>query len=120
MSDKYFIELRQSLKKRAWQQALLITEKLLLKNQLASNLHLLKGNLLQLQEDEDIELKQVEKAYKWALKLDPQYLEAWLELYHFYDVVIENKAQKLKCKKTIKALIKKILAELDYVSPKGE
>jgi hypothetical protein len=81
-------------------------------NPLAAQLHLLRGQLIQLRDENTASsLADAEAAFTRALALDGTYFEALVELMHFYDAVSADAPKAIIYAKQVKALAQKALDE---------
>lgn len=63
----------------------------------SSELWLIRGNLIQLgDEDCPYGLEEAATCYQKAVEINPDYVEAWEEIGHYYDIIEPNKAISLK------------------------
>ena len=112
MKKDVYAALQRLLKAKRWEVALAQVDTLLAANPLAAQLHLLRGQLIQLQgESTAYALDDAEAAFKKALELDGTYFDALVELMHFYDAVCADPPKALAYAKQVKALAQKALDE---------
>jgi len=91
-------------------------DELLASNPCAAQLYLLRGQLIQLRGDSTAyALDDAEAAFKKALELDNTYLDALVELMHFYDAVCADMPKAVKYAKQVKMLTQKALDEANAV-----
>lgn len=108
--------LQRLLKAKKWEEALAQVDALLAANPLAAQLYLLRGQLIQLQnESTAYTLDDTEAAFKRALELDGTHFDALVELMHFYDAVCADPPKALAYAKQVKALAQKALDEANDV-----
>jgi hypothetical protein len=116
MKKDVYTALQRLLKAKRWEKALAQVDTLLAANPLAAQLHLLRGQLIQLQDESTAyALADAEAAFKRALELDRTYLDALLELMHFYDAVCADPPKALAYARQVKALAQKALDEASDV-----
>jgi tetratricopeptide (TPR) repeat protein len=116
MKKDVYAALQRLLKAKKWEKALTQVDTLLAANPLAAQLHLLRGQLIQLQgESTAYALEDAEAAFKRALELDGTYFDALVELMHFYDAVSADPPKALAYAKQVKALAQKALDEASDV-----
>jgi tetratricopeptide (TPR) repeat protein len=112
MSNDPCVALQRLLKAQLWKEALAQVDTLLEANPCAVQLHLLHGQLIQLQdENTPYTLEDAEKAFRRAVELDTTYFDALVELMHFYDAVCPDTPKAVAYAKQVKALAQKALAE---------
>ena len=112
MSSDQYVTLQRLLKAQRWEEALAQVDALLEANPFAAQLHLLRGQLIQLQdENTPYALEDAEKAFQRAVELDTTYFDGLVELMHFYDAVCPDTPKAVAYAKQIKALAQKALAE---------
>lgn len=112
MSRDPHATLQHLLEDQLWDEALTQVDKLLEANPLAAQLHLLRGQLIQLQdENTPYSLEDTEQAFQRAAELDTTYFDAIVELMHFYDAVCPDAAKAIEYAKQVKALAQKALTE---------
>ena len=111
-----YAALQGLLKAKRWQKALAQVDALLASNPLAAQLHLLRGQLIQLQsESTAYALDDAEAAFKRALELDGTYFDALVELMHFYDAVCADTPKAMVYATQVKALAQKALDDASDV-----
>ena len=87
MKRDQYTALKRLLKTKKWEEALTKVDELLASNPFAAQLYLLRGQLIQLQDDSTAyALDDAEAAFKRALELKNTSLDALVELMHFYNV----------------------------------
>ena len=112
MSSNQWVTLQRLLEGQLWEEALAQVDQLLEANPFAAQLHLLRGQLIQLQdENTPYSLEDAEKAFQRAVELDATYFDALVELMHFYDAVCPDTPKAVAYAKQVKALARKALAE---------
>ena len=112
MTNDPYTALQCLLKAKRWEEALTQVDVLLVSNPLAAQLYLLRGQLIQLQEQSTAySLTDAETAFKRALELDETYFDVRLELMHFYDAVCADAPQAITYAKQVKILAQKALDE---------
>lgn len=112
MSSDPCVTLQHLLAAQLWEEALAHVDALLEANPLAAQLHLLRGQLIQLQDkNTPYALEDAEKAFQRAAELDATYFDALGELMHFYDAVCPDMPKAVAYAKQVKALAQKALAE---------
>jgi hypothetical protein len=112
MSRDPWVTLQHLLEDQLWEEALTQVDALLVANPLAAQLHLLRGQLIQLQdENSPCSLEDAEKAFQRALGLHTAYFDAMVELMHFYDAVCPDTPKAIEYAKQVKALAQKALSE---------
>ncbi len=108
--------IKSLLDSNMWTAAIAKVESLLISNPLAIQLHLLRGQLIQLQdENTTYTLDEVEKAFQMAVELDATYFDALVELMHFYDAVCPNAPKAITYAKQVKTIAQKALDEASAV-----
>jgi tetratricopeptide (TPR) repeat protein len=116
MKRDQYTALKRLLKTKKWEEALTKVDALLASNPFAAQLYLLRGQLIQLQDDSTAyALDDAEAAFKRALELDNTYLDALVELMHFYDAVCADSPKAVTYAKKVKALAQKALDEASAV-----
>jgi tetratricopeptide (TPR) repeat protein len=116
MKKDQYTALQRLLKAKQWEEALTRVDALLASNPCAAQLYLLRGQLIQLQDDRTVyALDDAETAFKRALELDNTSLEALVELLHFYDAVCADAPKAITYAKQVKALAQKALDEASAV-----
>jgi len=109
MSSDPCVTLQRLLEAQLWEEALAQVETLLEANPCAAQLHLLRGQLIQLQdENTPYALEDVEKAFRRAVELDATYFDALVELMHFYEAVCPDTPQAVAYAKQVTALAQKV------------
>lgn len=110
MKTHQYATLKRLLKTQKWEKALTKVEELLVANPCAAQLHLLRGQLIQLQGEETAyTLDEAEASFKRALAFDDTYFDALVELMHWYDVVYSDTAKAVEYAKKVKAIAQKSL-----------
>jgi hypothetical protein len=112
MQKDPYAALQRLLKTKRWEEALVQVDALLVSNPLAAQLHLLRGQLIQLRDENTASsLADAEAAFTRALALDGTYFDALVELMHFYDAVSADAPKAIIYAKQVKALAQKALDE---------
>ena len=107
-----FDALKNMLEARRWTEALAKVDALLASNPLAAQLHLLRGQLIQLQsENTAYTLDDVALAFNNALALDDTYFDALVELMHFYDAVCPDMRKAVAYATQVKTIALQALDE---------
>jgi hypothetical protein len=110
MKKDPYAALQRLLKTKRWEEALVQVDALLVSNPLAAQLHLLRGQLIQLQsESTAYSLADAEAAFTRALALDGTYFDALVELMHFYGAVCADTPKAIAYAEQVKALAQKAL-----------
>jgi len=116
MSRDPCVALQYLIENQLWEEALTQIHKLLEANPLAAQLHLLRGQLIQLQdENTPYSLEDAEQAFRRAVELDTTYFDAIVELMHFYDAVCPDTPKAIEYAKQVKAFAQKALSEADTI-----
>ena len=116
MKRDQYTTLKRLLKTKKWEEALTKVDELLASNPFAAQLYLLRGQLIQLQDDSTAyALDDAEAAFKRALELENTSLDALVELMHFYDAVCADTPKAIRYAKKVKALAQKALDEASTV-----
>jgi tetratricopeptide (TPR) repeat protein len=116
MSSDPCVTLRRLLEAQRWEEALTHVEELLEANPLAAQLHLLRGQLVQLQDvNTPYLLEDAEKAFQKAIGIDATYFDALVELMHFYDAVCPDTSKAVAYARQVKTLAQKALTEADTI-----
>jgi tetratricopeptide (TPR) repeat protein len=116
MKRDQYTALKRLLKTKKWEEALTKVDELLASNPFAAQLYLLRGQLIQLQDNSTAyALDDAEAAFKRALELDNTYLDALVELMHFYDAVCADTSKAITYARKVKALAQKALDEASAV-----
>lgn len=111
-SSDQCVTLQRLLEAQRWEEALAQVDQLLEANPCAAQLHLLRGQPIQWQdENTPYALEDAEKAFHRAVELDATYFDALVELMHFYDAVCPDTPKAVAYAKQVKALAQKALAE---------
>ena len=104
--------LKTMLEARRWTEALAKVDEMLASNPCAAQLHLLRGQLLQLQnEHTPYTLDDAALALQNALALDDTYFDALVELMHFYDAVCPDMRKAVAYATQVKTIALQALDE---------
>lgn len=104
--------LKNMLEAKRWTEALAKVDEMLAANPFAAQLHLLRGQLIQLQsENTTYTLDDVALAFQNALALDDTYFDALVELMHFYDAVCPDMRKAVTYATKVKTIALKALDE---------
>ena len=104
--------LKNMLEAKQWTAALARVDEMLASNPCAAQLHLLRGQLIQLQSEHTAyTLDDVALAFQNALALDGTYFDALVELMHFYDAVCPDMRQAVTYATKVKTIALQALDE---------
>jgi len=116
MNDSQYSTLKSLLESKMWEAALATVESLLPSHPLAVQLHLLRGQLIQLQdENTSYPLDEVEKSLQRAVELEATYFDALVELMHFYDAVCPDMPKAITYAKQVKTIAQQALDEASAI-----
>lgn len=112
MNNAPYDALKNMLEAKRWTDALAKVDEMLTSNPCAAQLHLLRGQLIQLQsENTAYTLDDVALAFQNALALDDTYFDALVELMHFYDAVCPDMRQAVAYATQVKTIALQALDE---------